>query len=94
MTGGDWARVGELRPALSAEEWAAKYEDNPPVELLEVGKPYWQEGCSGAVVPCLVKLADGKRQEIKLVTDVRYEGGEMRPLVAATWGRARVVEDE
>lgn len=87
---GDWALVSEFRPIQTSEKWASQYGQNPPVELLAVGQPRWEEGCtSSPVVPTTVKYADGKIREILLITDVRHEDGVRKGRIPGTLGTAR-----
>ena len=89
----DWKRVSKIRPSLSAEKWVAKHAENPPVELIKIGRPYWQEGCSSCpVTPCIVKFADGKIREVKLLTTFRGLDGKLVGHIPATWGKAREME--
>ena len=90
---GDWNYVAKLRPVASAEFWKDKYSKNSVVELTEVGQPYKPElPCSGLLVPCIIKLEDGKIVEKTLVVKYRIINGQASCIIPAMWGKARVIE--
>ncbi len=90
---GDWVRVSEFRPILTPEQWVAKLGKNPPVELVEVGQPYWQEGCRTCpVTPCTLRFADGKLREVRLLTDFREIDGQQVGHIPAQWGKPREID--
>jgi len=89
----DWAYVAKLRPVASAEFWKDKYTKNSVIELVEVGQPYKPElPCSGLLVPCIIKLQDGKTIERTLVVSYRSINGYPSCIIPAMWGKARVIE--
>ena len=90
---GDWERVAKLRPwDGGADFWKKSYSKNPPIELVEVGTPYQERGCSGLLVPCVVKFTNGKVFEIILVTDFREMKGRSFCFIPATWGKNREIK--
>lgn len=84
---GNWELVARLRPITSPENWQAKYNLNPAEEIIEIGEPYQQEGCSiGPVIPITIKLQDGDIREIKMITKFRDTSGKSSCVIAGTWG--------
>jgi len=85
---GNWELVARLRPIANLETWQAKYSSNPPGEIIEIGKPYQQEGCSiGPVTPVRIKFRDGDIREIKIITKFRDVNGKSSCVIAGTWGK-------
>jgi hypothetical protein len=85
----DWETVYHLRPTISLEKWKNDnplYGNNPPVEILEIGKPYQQEGCSmGPIIPCKIQYANGKIRDVSLIVMFRENEGKESCLIAGTW---------
>ncbi len=83
----NWESVENLRPFATADDWQKKYSTNLPRELLEVGKPYQQEGCSiGPVVPCNVRFEDSTVRNIKMIVKFREIDDNLSCVIAGTWG--------
>ena len=87
---GDWETHRKLAPI--DESWKTGYRRNPPVELIEVGKPYPERGCSGLIVPCIVRFKDGKVEESKAVVNYREINGQPSCIIVAWWGKPRLIE--
>ena len=71
---GDWARASELRPSRTPEQWQGASAKNPPVELLKVGPSRWPEPSDGTtlvITPCIVRYANGKVLEVRILTKVQ-----------------------
>jgi len=90
----DWSRVEQLRPIHSAEQWSEMKSNNPPVELVEVGQPYWQKGCSEPVTPCIIKYSDGRILEIKTYPRFRDRDGKRTCVIGGTYAQARELNQE
>jgi len=91
----NWDYVAKLRPLYSADFWKNKYSENPVVELVDVGKPYEPKiYCSGLLVPCIIKLADGKTVETRLVVNYRIINEKPSCVIPATWGKTRAIEGD
>jgi len=72
----------KLRPLLGEKD-----VKNPPKELIQVGEPYQQEGCTlGPVTPCTVKFEDGQVREVKLIIKFRNIDGVSSCVIVSTWG--------
>jgi len=87
MIKSDWEYVGRLRPLYSAEHWKSRHSKNPPVELVDIGQPYVERGCSGLLVPCIVKFTNGKVLQVRLVVQYRENDGDPFCVIPATWGK-------
>jgi len=87
---GDWETHRKLAPI--DESWKTGFRRNPPVELIEVGKPYPERGCSGLIVPCIVRFKDGKVEESKPVVNYREINGQPSCIIVAWWGKSRLIE--
>jgi hypothetical protein len=84
---GYWDVVNQLRPAATSAQWESKYRQNQPEEILEIGRPYQQEGCSiGTLTPCTIKVKYGKVKEIKMIIMFREINGIESCIIAGTWG--------
>ncbi len=87
---GDWDTCQQLAPL--DQSWKTGFRKNRPVELIETRQPYPQRGCTGLIVPCVVKYADGKVYESKPV--VNYREIEDRPsvIIVAYWGKREQIQ--
>jgi hypothetical protein len=85
----DWETCRRLAPM--DRSWNTGFRRDPPVELIEVGRPYPHRGCTGLIVPCAVRHKDGKVYESKAVVNYREDG---RPscIIVAWWGKRRLIE--
>jgi len=84
---GNWEMVARLRPIASPETWQAKYSSNPPGEIIEIGEPYQQKGCSiGPVTPVTIKFQDEDIRGIRMITKFRDINGKSSCVIAGTWG--------
>ena len=90
----DWDYVAKLRPVASAELWEGKYttnkyNDNLVVELVDIGQPYKPKlPCSGLLVPCVIKLEDGKTIDKTLVVMYRTIDEKPSCIIPAMWGNS------
>ena len=87
---GDWDTVRQLAPV--DESWKTGFRKNPPVELREVKQPYPERGCSGLIVPCIVRFKDGKVEESKAVVNYREIDNRPSVIIVAWWGKPRLIE--
>ena len=84
----NWEMVARLRPIASPENWQDKYSSNLPIEIIEIGDPYQQEGCNiGPVVPCTVRFEDNTIRDIKMIIKFREIYGESSCVITGTWGK-------
>ncbi|HUW19582.1 MAG TPA: hypothetical protein VMW16_09790 [Sedimentisphaerales bacterium] len=88
---GNWNYVSQLRPV---EDWKTDYRKDGPAELIEVRQPYPQRGCSGLIVPCVVRFTDGKVKEVELVVNYREINGQTSTIIVATWGWPKLLEEK
>jgi len=86
---GDWDTVRQLAPV--DESWKTGFRKNPPVELIEVKQPYPERGCSGLIVPCIVRFKDGKVEESKAVVNYREIDNRPSVIIVAWWGKPRLI---
>jgi len=86
---GDWELANRLYPMVGVS-WKNKYSKNMPVELIDVKEAYWPKGggSSGPLAPCIVKFADARVLEIKMVSQFREIRGKTLCFIVATWGTA------
>lgn len=87
---GDWDTFRRLAPV--DESWKTGFRKNPPVELIEVKQPYPERGCSGLIVPCIVRFKDGKVEESKAVVNYREIHGKRSCIIVAWWGKPRLIK--
>ncbi|MHC4230995.1 MAG: LolA family protein [Planctomycetota bacterium] len=63
-------------------------------ELIEVGKPYIQNGCGiGKVVTCKLRFTDKSLKEIKLIVKSRSINKQPSCVIAGTWGGAVTIQE-
>jgi hypothetical protein len=86
----DWETCRRLAPM--DRSWKTGFRRNPPVELIEVGQPYPHRGCTGLIVPCVVRYTDGKVYESKAVVNYREIDGWPSCIIVAWWGERRLIE--
>ncbi|MFH1614644.1 MAG: hypothetical protein ABIG61_06140 [Planctomycetota bacterium] len=92
---GDWEYLAQLRPICNAENWELKHKRNEdwPIEILEIGQPSHEKGCSiGPVVPYTVKYSDGQIKNIKLIVKIRNIDGSKSCVIAGTYGGTKDFE--
>ena len=87
---GDWDTFRQVAPL--DESWKTGFRTNPPVELVEVKQPYPERGCTGLLVPCVVRFKDGRVFEFKQVVNYRQIDGLPSCIVVARWGKSRLIE--
>jgi len=81
----NWDLVSKLRPIAHPDYSTMR---NPFVEIVNVGQPYQQEGCSiGPVVPVTMKFKNGDTREIKMVTKYRDINGKSSYVIMGTFGK-------
>ena len=88
---GDWDYVSQLRPLGN---WKNDYRKDRPAELIEIKIPYPERGCSGLVVPCVIRFVDGKVMEVELVVNYRRINGQTSTIIVATWGWPKLFEEK
>lgn len=91
MIAGDWQARRQYKPIDSLHK--SYVENLRPVELLEVGKPYPRRGCSGLIVPCKIRMDDGKVLEIRPVVNWREIDAKPSVIIVAWWGTPTVIEE-
>jgi hypothetical protein len=81
----DWNTVALLRPIASAEDWRLKYSRNLE-EIVEIGKPYEEEGCaSGKIVPCTIRFKGSTPIRINMLVMLRDIDGQRSCVIGTTW---------
>jgi hypothetical protein len=86
----NWNYADQLRPVA---DWKTDYHVDRPVELIDIGQPRPERGCSGLVTPCIIRFADGKTQKIELVINYRQIVGRASCIIVATWGWPQILSD-
>jgi hypothetical protein len=86
----NWDYAEQLRPVA---DWKTDYHKDRPTELIDIGRPRPERGCSGLVTPCIVRFADGKTQKIELVINYREIAGRRSCIIVATWGWPEILSD-
>ena len=86
----NWDYADQLRPVA---DWKTDYHNERPTELIDIGQPRPERGCSGLVTPCIVRFADGKTQKIELVINYRQIAGHASCIIVATWGWPQILSD-
>ncbi|MGD8499614.1 MAG: hypothetical protein PVJ86_03150 [Phycisphaerales bacterium] len=86
----NWHYADQLRPVA---DWKTDYHVDRPAELIDIGQPRPERGCSGLVTPCIVSFADGKTQKIELVINYRQIAGKGSCIIVATWGWPVILSD-
>jgi hypothetical protein len=86
----NWNYADQLRPVA---DWKTDYRRDRPTELIDIGRPRPERGCSGLVTPCIVRFADGKTQKIELVINYREIAGRRSCIIVATWGWPVILSD-
>ncbi|MHC4213111.1 MAG: hypothetical protein ACYSWP_07045 [Planctomycetota bacterium] len=87
---GDWDTCQQMAPI--DQSWKTGFRKNPPVELIETRQPYPQRGCTGLIVPCVVKYADGKVFESKPIVNYREIEGRTSVIIVAYWGKREQIQ--
>jgi hypothetical protein len=87
---GDWDVCRQLAPV--DEAWKTSFIKNPPIELIEIKQPYPERGCSGLIVPSVVRFNDGKVKESKAVVNYREINGQSSVIIVAWWGKSQLIE--
>jgi len=87
----NWDYADQLRPVA---DWKTDYHKDRPIELIDIGQPRPERGCSGLVTPCIVRFADGKTQRIELVINYRQINGQASTVIVATWGWPKFLEEK
>lgn len=86
----DWDMCQQLAPL--DRSWNTGFRRNPPVELIEVKQPYPERGCSGLIVPCIVRYKDGKVKDSKAVVNYRQINDQPSVIIVAWWGKPRLIQ--
>jgi hypothetical protein len=89
---GDWEYVHKLRPLYSAEFWKNSFSENPPAEIIKIGDPYPKRGCTGLLVPCIIRFQNSKVLEILLVVQHQKVDNYSFCVIPATWGQATEIK--
>ena len=82
---GDWDTCQLLAPL--DKSWKTGFKRNPPIELIETSQPYPERGCSGLIVPCIIRYKDGTVFESKPVVNYRQMEGRTSTIIVACWGK-------
>lgn len=85
----DWDTVRRLAPM--DESWKSGFKTNHPIELVRVDWPYAERGCSGLIVPCVVRFEDGRVLDIRPVVNYRQSSGPPSTIIVAFWDKAKPV---
>ena len=86
----NWDYADQLCPVA---DWKTDYHKDRPVDLIDIGQPRQERGCSGFVTPCIVRFAEGKIQKIELVINHRQIAGINSCIIVATWGWPVILSD-
>jgi hypothetical protein len=87
---GNWAHADRLRPIA---DWKTDYRKDRPTELIDVGTPRPQRGCTGLVTPCIVRFEDGRLMKVELVVNYRRIDSQASCIIVATWGWSQVLSE-
>jgi hypothetical protein len=90
VIGNNWDYADQLR---SVADWKTDYHVDRPAEMIDIGQPRPERGCSGLVTPCIVRFADGKTRKIELVINYRQIAGQASCIIVATWGWPEILSD-
>jgi len=81
---GKWDTVALLHPTASAESWRHKYS-RAPEEIVEIGRPYQEEGCRlTRIVPCTLKFDLSTARKIHVVVLLREIARQRSCVIART----------
>jgi hypothetical protein len=86
----DWDTCQQLAPM--DRSWKTGFRKNPPVEVVEVRQPYPERGCTGLIVPCVVRYENDDVYESKAVVNYREIDGRPSCIIVAWWGERRLIE--
>jgi len=87
--------VGDEETARKLSPAQPKIADGTQIsELVEIGKPYIQNGCGiGKVVPCRLRYVDGTLKEVRLIMRYRKHNGHVSYAIAGTWGGVSTIKE-
>jgi hypothetical protein len=84
----DWQTVAILRPIATAQQWEDKYSGVNFEEIIEIGKPRWEGGCTiGQIVSCTIRFNNIVIKTINMVILFRETDGQKSCVIAGTWGK-------
>ncbi len=86
----NWAHADQLRPVA---DWKTDYHKDRPTELIDVGTPRPERGCTGLVTPCVVRFQDGRLEKVELVINYREINGQASCIIVATWGWPKTLSE-
>lgn len=86
----NWPYADQLRPVA---DWKTDYHKDRPAELIDVGTPRPERGCTGLVTPCIVRFQDGHLMRVELVIRYRMIDGQASCIIVATWGWPEVLSE-
>ena len=86
----NWAYADQLRPVA---DWKTDYHKDRPAELVDVGTPGPERGCTGLVTPCIVRFQDGRLMRVELVINYRKINGQASCIIVATWGWPKILSE-
>lgn len=86
----NWVYADQLRPVA---DWKSDYHKDRPAELIDVGAPRRQRGCTGLVTPCVVRFRNGRLVTVELVINYREIAGRRSCIIVATWGWPKVLSE-
>lgn len=84
------AYADQLRPVA---DWKTDYHKDRPAELIDVGTPRPERGCTGLVTPCIVRFPDGRLIKVELVINRREIDGQGSCIIVATWGWPKLLSE-
>ncbi len=86
----NWPYADQLRPVA---DWKTDYHKDRPAELIDVGTPRPERGCTGLVTPCIVRFQDGRLIKVELVINRREIDGQRSCIIVATWGWPKTLSE-
>ena len=81
----DWQTVAMLHPTSTAEEWENKYSNSNFKQIIEIGEPYQEDGCT--IVPCTIRFDSNVTRTINTTVIFRTIDGQQSCVIANTWSQ-------
>lgn len=80
----DWQTVAMLHPTSTAEEWKNSYSSSNFKEIVEIGEPYQEDGCT--IAPCTIRFDNNVTKTINTAVLLREIDSQHSCVIANTWG--------